>query len=156
MGTMKHSSPKMIETVEKLALPLCNAHNFELVHIEYQRETTGRILRVFIDHPEGITLDHCSTFSRELSDLLDIYVTIPEKYTLEVSSPGIERPLSKLKDFERFQGKTAKIRLDAPMDGQKTFTGVLQGISGENVLLQTQAKEVSLPFSQITKARLVI
>lgn len=152
---MKNSSQKIIETIEGLAAPLCSAHALELVHIEYQREPVGRILRIFIDHLEGITLDRCSVFSRELSDLLDVYLDVPEKYTLEVSSPGLERPLSKPRDFERFQGKMAKIRLTATIDGQKTFTGVLQGVSGENVILQTQMKEVSLPFSQIAKAHLV-
>ena len=153
MSTTKKTTQK----IEEIAVPICDSQGLELVHVEYQREPSGRILRIFLDHPNGITVDKCSAFSRALSDVLDVYDTVDEKYTLEVSSPGIERPISKKRDFERFEGKTAKIRLTSAIDGQKTFTGTLLGVSGENVLLRTQQeKEVALPLADIAKARLAI
>ena len=151
------TTKKTVQKVEEVAEPICVSQGLELVHVEYQREPSGRVLRVFIDHPDGIGLDQCTAFSRALSDVLDVYETVEEAYTLEISSPGIERPISKPKDFERFEGKTAKIRMTSAIDGQKTFTGTLLGVSGENVLLRTQQeKEVALPLADIAKARLVI
>ena len=152
---MNNGNKKIVQKIEEIAEPVCVSQGLELVHVEYRKEPSGRVLRIFLDHPEGITVDRCSAFSRALGDLLDVYGEIEDKYTLEVSSPGIERPLSKKKDFERFQGQMAKILLATAIDGQKTFTGVLMGISEDTVRLQAKENEVALPFDEITKAHLV-
>ena len=98
------------------------------MHLEYRRESGGVILRIYIDKPGGVTLDNCTSVSRQLDDLLDIHFEELPPYTLEVSSPGIDRPLVKKGDYEKFKGKTAKIKTKTPVNGQKNFTGVLSGI----------------------------
>jgi len=145
----------MIAQANKIADPLCKAEGVELVHIEYQRETRGRILRLYIDKPGGITLDDCVRISRQFSDLLDAKIETEEPYSLEVSSPGPDRPLGNAVDFEKFKGNVAKIKTNLPVDGQKKFKGVLLGISEGTVKLMINEKTVAIPFQDITKARLV-
>jgi ribosome maturation factor RimP len=146
---------KIIAQVETLAAPLCDAEGIELVYIEYQRESGGRVLRVYIDRAGGVTLDDCTKISRQLSDLLDVYIDSSDAYSLEVSSPGPDRPLGREKDFKRFEGNVAKIKTHQPIDGQKNFTGVLLGESEGVVKLLVNQKTVAIPFQNITKARLV-
>ena len=145
----------MVTQANKLAAPLCEAEGVELVHIEYQRETGGRILRLYIDKPGGVTLDDCVIVSRQISDLLDVKIETEETYRLEVSSPGPDRPLGNALDFEKFKGNVAKIKTHQPVDGQKNFKGVLLGISEGTVKLLVNEKTVAIPFQEITKARLV-
>lgn len=145
----------MVTQANKLAAPLCEAEGVELVHIEYQQETGGRILRLYIDKPGGVTLDDCVIVSRQLSDLLNVKIETEETYRLEVSSPGPDRPLGNALDFEKFKGNVAKIKTHQPVDGQKNFKGVLLGISEGTVKLLVNEKTVAIPFQEITKARLV-
>jgi ribosome maturation factor RimP len=149
------SRAKMITQANKLAAPLCEAEGVELVHIEYQRETGGRILRLYIDKPGGITLEDCVSVSHQFSDLLNVKIETEESYSLEVSSPGPDRPLGNPLDFEKFKGNVAKIKTHQPVDGQKNFKGVLLGISEGTVKLLVNEKTVVIPFQEITKARLV-
>ena len=149
------SRAKMVTQANKLAAPLCEAEGVELVHIEYQQETGGRILRLYIDKPGGVTLDDCVIVSRQISDLLDVKIETEETYRLEVSSPGPDRPLGNALDFEKFKGNVAKIKTHQPVDGQKNFKGVLLGISEGTVKLLVNEKTVAIPFQEITKARLV-
>ena len=146
---------EIVSRVWKLAEPLCAAEGVELIHIEYQRESGGRILRLYIEKPGGVSLDDCSAVSQQLSDILDIKLETEAAYTLEVSSPGPERPLSRASDFDRFRGYTAKIRVSRPINGQKNFTGVLAGYSDDTVWLSIGTETVGIARSQITKARLV-
>jgi len=148
-------SEKFIARVNKLALPLCEAEGIELVHVEYQREAGGRKLRLYIDKPGGITLSDCAYINRQFGDILDITLESNESYSLEVSSPGPERPLGSKIDFERFQGEAVKIKTNKPIDGQKNFKGVLLGISEEVVKLLINEKTVVIPFHEIDRARLV-
>ncbi len=174
-----------VREISLIAEPLCEAEGMELVHVEYLRETGGRVLRMYIDSPGGVTLDDCVRISRQLSDLLDVSLTDSgaeenEQYSLEVSSPGPDRPLGKESDFERFKGNKAKIKTAKPSDKagntrpqkQKTYKGVLLGISeapqisGQILEQVSQSSEifvnllingetVSIPFREITRARLV-
>jgi ribosome maturation factor RimP len=147
---------QIINKVWDLAEPLCESEQIELVYVQYQREPGGRILRVYIDKPGGVGLNDCMYFSRQLSDVLDIYLEIDTSYSLEVSSPGTNRPLGRLQDFERFKGKMAKIKSTRAIDGQKNFKGVLLGVVDENIKLQAENnKNVEIPFADIVKARLV-
>ena len=141
--------------MEALAEPLCASENLELVHIEYQRESGGRVLRVYIDRPQGIALDDCVNVSRQLNDLLDVHLDNIGPYNLEVTSPGPERPLSKLRDYEKFKGRLAKIKTLQPINGQKNFTGIIVGSIEERVSLSLNKKTVVIPFGDISKARLV-
>lgn len=146
---------KIIKQVETHADPLCRSEGLELVHVEYQRESGGRILRLYIDRPEGVTLDDCVNVSRQLNDLLDVYLDEIGPYNLEVTSPGPERPLSKLQDYERFKGRMAKIKAIKPINKQKNFTGIILGITAEQIKLSSKQQTVVIPFEDISKARLV-
>jgi len=144
-----------LATVIRLAEPLCNAEGAELVHVEYQREPGGLTLRLFIDKPGGVTLDDCVAISRQLEDILDVHLRDVPPYRLEVSSPGIDRPVGKLEDYIRFQGRRAKIRVGTAVNGRKNFTGVLAGVAGERIQLQVDKETFSLDFYDITRARLI-
>jgi len=139
----------------ELAEPLCLSEGMELIHVEFQRESGGRILRLYIDKPGGVNVDDCATVSSQLGDILDIKLDTEFPYTLEVSSPGIDRPLSRISDFEKFTGNTAKIRTAYPINNQKNFKGVLRGVLDDNIALQTDTETVMIPFRDITKAKLV-
>ena len=125
-----------------------------MVHLEYQREAGGRILRLFIDRPGGVTLDDCVHISRQSSDLLDVYLENTGPYRLEVSSPGPNRPLGKRLDFDRFKGSRVKIKSAQPVDGQKKFKGVLMGIFEDVVKLLVDGKIACIPYQEIITARL--
>ncbi len=157
-----HSSPvvgatanPIVSRVWQLTEPLCLGEGMELVHVEYQREPAGRILRVYMDKPGGVTLDDCVNVSRQLSDILDVGLDTQAAYRLEVSSPGLQRPLGRLSDFERFSGCRAKIRTAKPIDGQKNFTGALAGIEGLSVRIEMDNQTKDIAFDNITKAHLL-
>lgn len=139
----------------RLAEPLCRANGFELVHVEYQREPGGLTLRIYLDQPGGITLDDCVNMSRQLEDVLDVHEADLPPYRLEVSSPGINRPLGKLSDFERFKGRRAKIRMVTAVGGQKNFTGTLAGVTDQRVRLLVGEETLDLNINDIARARLV-
>jgi ribosome maturation factor RimP len=145
----------IIKQVETLAEPLCDSEGLELVHVEYQRESAGRILRLYIDRAGGVALDDCVNVSRQLNDLLDVYLDEIGSYNLEVSSPGPERPLSKPQDYERFKGCRAKIRTRQPINDQKNFTGIILGAAADQIKLSLNEKTVVIPYGNISKARLV-
>jgi ribosome maturation factor RimP len=146
---------EIISQVKHLAEQLCEAESMELVHVEYQREAAGRILRLYIDKPGGVSLDDCVNINRQLGDLLDINLEHLGPYNLEVSSPGTDRPLGKQSDYERFKGNVARIKTSKPIDGQKNFKGILSGASDGKVTLVIEDKSVAIPFDKISRARLV-
>lgn len=151
-----HKAQKeVIALVNTLAEPLCENEGMELVHVEYQRESAGWVLRLYIDRSGGVMLEDCSRVSRQLGDLLDVRVENIGPYNLEVSSPGVDRPLGKLSDYERFKGNIARIRTSMPVDGQKNFKGILSGLGAGVVKLLIDDKTVAIPFQTITRARLV-
>jgi ribosome maturation factor RimP len=155
---------RVVEKIEQLLLPVVEDLNLELVDVEYQREERGWVLRVYLDRDGGINLDHCAEASREFSTLLDVEDIVDTVYNLEVSSPGLERPLKKIADFERFSGQPAKIKScracdpDGRGQNRKVFTGVLQGVrDGQVVMLQSDKKggEVVFDLKDVDKANLV-
>jgi ribosome maturation factor RimP len=155
----KSKGPKeneVIKSVWDLAEPLCLSEGMELVQVEYHREPGGRILRIYIDRPGNVTLNDCTVISRQLSDVLDVYLgnNIPP-YHLEVSSPGGQRPLSRLKDFERFKGRKARIRIKMPMNGRRNFMGILEGCSNDIVHLKVGTERIDVIYQNIAKAKLV-
>jgi len=142
--------------IRRIAESLCESEGIELVHLEYRREPGGVILRIYIDKPGGVTMDNCTSVSRQIDDLLDIHFEELPPYTLEVSSPGIDRPLVKKGDYEKFEGKTATVRTKTPINGQKNFTGVLSGVSGESLKLAIDGKIVKIPLDEIIRGRLAV
>jgi len=141
--------------VNSLAKPVCDAEGLELVHTEYQMEPGGKVLRLYIDKPDGITIDDCAAISRQVSDLLDIYIESDHRYRLEVSSPGSNRPLTKQEDYNRFKDHLVRLQSARSIDGQKKFKGTLTGIKDGIVTLTVVEKSVAIPFEDITKARLI-
>jgi ribosome maturation factor RimP len=145
----------IIEQVEKIAKPLCIAEGMELVHIEYQYEPGGLVMRIYIDKPGRVTLDDCVLISRQLNDLLDIHLEGNAAYSLEVSSPGSDRPLTGIDDFQRFRGELARIKTMEPIEGRRNFKGVLAGTSDGNVNIKVENRVFSIPCKGIKRARLV-
>ena len=124
---------KSIEaTIEEIVQPIVDAKNFEIVDIEYVKEAGEYYLRVYLDKEGGISLSDCEVVSRELSEILDKKDPIKDNYFLEVSSPGLDRPLKKDKDFERYKGRDVEIKLYKPMNGSKQFEGELVGLTEDN------------------------
>ncbi len=151
------------EKIEEVVTPVLEDLGLELVDLEYKCEQHGWVLRFYLDKEGGITLDDCADASREISSLLDVEDVIQTAYNLEVSSPGIERPLKKLKDFERFIGQQVKIKshdlITLPGAGKpvKTLAGTLTGVDGETILVtlsDRESTEVGIELSQIEKANL--
>lgn len=146
---------KVVKQIWSLAGPLCESEGLELIQVEYQRESAGRILRLYVDKPDGIKLDDCVGVSRQMSDILDVNLEGVGPYSLEVTSPGPERPLAKKEDFDKFKGKRAKIKIYQTLNGRKNFTGVLLGISGDEVSLQIDGQIITFAYADISKARLI-
>lgn len=124
---------------------------YELV--DFETSPRARLLRIFIDKPEGITVDDCATVSNHLTRLFAVENIDYDR--LEVSSPGLDRPLKKAADFERFAGQDVQLRLRMPIANQRNFAGVLQGLKDGVVTLETEKGPVEVPFEEIEKARLV-
>jgi len=141
--------------VRRLSEPVCAVEGAELVHVEYQREARGRVLRLYIDRPGGVTLDDCARVSRQLGDLLDVQLETEGPYRLEVSSPGVDRPLGLPTDFDRFKGREATIRTVRPRDGRRQFKGELGGMVDDDVVLQAREGTFRIPLEEILRARLV-
>jgi len=148
---------KVLAAIEEYAEPLLESMGIELVEMQFRREGHGWVLRLFIDKAEGgVTIDDCAAVSREISTWLDVEDLIEYAYHLEVSSPGLERPLKKVKDFQRFAGREARVKLREPLDGQKVFIGTIDSVDEEKVVLVSDGKPVDLMFENISKARLVL
>lgn len=151
------------DQVAALVEPILDDLGFELVDLVYRRETSDWVLRVYIDKDGGVTLDDCVLVSREVGALLEVEDVIPSAYRLEVSSPGLDRPLKKSADFDRFAGRLAKIKMLESLDPdgrgheRKTFVGRLQGLEGESVVLELSDKRgglIRLPLDGIAQANL--
>lgn len=128
----------------------------ELVEIQFRREGHGWVLRLFIDKEEGVTIDDCAAVSREISSYLEVEDLINHAYHLEVSSPGLERPLRKREDFTRFVERLARIKLREPINEQRVLIGTLLGLEGETVLLEMDKETVRIDLENIAKARLTL
>lgn len=144
----------MLGVARPVADSLCDDIGLELVHLEYLRDRGGRIMRLYIDKPGGVTLEDCAQVSRELSDLLDVRLPELGPYHLEVSSPGPNRPLSRPADFDRFRGQRVKIRTRAPIDGRRNFSGTLEGMADGAVRVNLGRGTVAIALEAISKAHL--
>lgn len=140
--------------VARLASPLLEAEGLVLIDVEYRRERNGWTLRLVIDKHGGVTLEDCAAVSRHLGDLLDASSEAVGPYHLEVSSPGLDRPLTKLRHFVHFAGRPVVITTGSSVDGKMTFHGLLKGVSGDLVRLDTGRGTIELAYNDIIKARL--
>ncbi len=138
---------------EQLILPILNEKQFELVDVEYVKEAGDWYLRAYIDKPGGITIDDCEAVSRKLSDLLDEADFIPDAYILEVSSPGITRPLKKDRDYDRNIGKPVEIKLFKAVSGRKEITADLVSYDKDTVTVSEDGNEIVLEKKNISLIR---
>jgi ribosome maturation factor RimP len=136
---------------ERLVEQVVSGLGFELV--DFETSPKGRLMRVFIDIERGVTVDDCATVSNQLTRVFEVENVDYDR--LEVSSPGLDRPLKKAADFERFAGSDVQLRLRMPVGNQRNFVGVLEGLVDGEVRLSTDKGIVSFPFDEIEKARLV-
>jgi len=147
----KDIKEKLLEVVEGVV----TQKKYELVSLEWRRENRGWVLRLYIDKPGGVTVEDCVKVSETVSKMLDEVNLIHHPYLLEVSSPGIERPLTKEEHFERFKGERVEISLKTPVKGRKNFKGLLLGIKEGKVLVELDTGEwVEMDLSNIKKANL--
>jgi ribosome maturation factor RimP len=142
------------ERLIALIEPLLARLGYELVELEYAAGRSQAVLRIFIDTPNGITVDDCERVSREVAALLDVDDPIPTAYTLEVSSPGFDRVLRTPAHFERFVGSRVFVELKAPRAGRRRYTGMLQAAGATGIELEVDKQKVEIPFDEIGKARL--
>lgn len=151
------SKKKVEKITEDLVTPILEEENFELVEVEFKKEGPHRYLRVYIDKPGGITLDDCQKVSEQLSIKLDEVDPIEENYFLEVSSPGLDRPLKKDSDFVKFKGEMVEAKLYEPIDGKKIIEGELIGLKDNNVQLNVaNVGLLEIPRDKIAIIRLLI
>ncbi len=156
-GIENNQRKSLEERVQSLAEQLAASLEMEIVLVEVKGGGNRPILRVYLDRPGGVTLEDCERFSKRFSVLLDVEDWIPFSYTLEVSSPGLDRPLVKEGDFVRFAGSNARVRTRCPIDGQKNFKGKILGVAQGKVTLEVaQGKAVDIAVSAIEKANLII
>jgi ribosome maturation factor RimP len=144
-----------LETIEKLAKPVVESLGYRLIEREFAMEAGRLILRIYIDREGGVTLEDCSTVSRNLSAQLDVEDPVPGKYDLEVSSPGIERPLRYLEDFKRHTGETIKLRTKEPINNRQNYRGTLTNADAQNIYMTIDGTEFTIPFSALLKARII-
>lgn len=167
---MKEEKTDVVQSVRALADPMVEEQGFDLVDVQYRRERNGWILRLFIDKAwqpgadasddslsdrDGITMDDCVLLSREIGALLEISDTIPTAYSLEVSSPGLDRPLIKPLDFERFAGSSIKVKLKVPLDGKRTLKGRLLEYGEGEIKLELNGEPLPVRLDETERITLV-
>lgn len=135
--------------------PVATALGCELWGVEYLAQGRRALLRVYIEKEGGIGVDDCEKVSRQVSSVLDVEDPIQSEYTLEVSSPGMDRPLFKLEQFESNVGETVAVRLRLPFEGRRKFTGLLKGIENDEIVLEVDNEEYVLPYELVDKANIV-
>jgi ribosome maturation factor RimP len=148
---------KIEEIVTEIVLPIAQKHSYELVDVEFIKEGANWYLRVYIDKPGGIHIDDCQIVSHELSEKIDKIDPIEQSYFLEVSSPGLERPLKKDRDFEKYSGELVEMKLFQPVDGRKVFEGELQGLKDNIISIkQDNGELIGFEKDKVSKVRRVI
>jgi ribosome maturation factor RimP len=151
-----------VERIREAANRVVESHGLEVFDVQLRRESTGWIVRVFIDRPgpsgtpeDSVGVEDCAAVSRELSTILDVEEPLDRAYTLEVSSPGLDRPLRGARDFERFTGRAAKIVLDEPTDGQSAFAGRIRGLEDGMLVFEAEGRKLHrIALTNIKRARL--
>lgn len=148
---------KIEDTIWKMAEPVVLENGLELIDVEYVKEGAEWYLRLFLDKEgeDGVDLDDCELISRKLSDLLETADPITQAYRLEVSSPGIERPLKRIKDFQRFKGEKVQIKTFSDVEGKKQFIGILGETTEDTVVIEVEDVPIEIPRKKISKANLV-
>ena len=140
------------ERVWKIAEPLVADEGMEMVDVEYRRESHGTVLRLYLDREGGVSLDDLTRVSRQVGDLLDVHEAVPGSYTLEVSSPGINRRLRRADHFQRYLGQKIRVRAHAPLDGRRVFVGLLTAVDADGITVQQDGVPCVIRFTEIAQA----
>ena len=143
------------DELQKLLEPTIEGLGYELTDLEVRLSGRGGLVRLTIDKPDGIDLEDCEKVSQAASALLDVEDPVPGEYSLEVSSPGLDRKLTKVEHFQRFEGETLKISMRFPIEGRRRFRGTLVSSNDENIVVEVDGESHSLPLTMIDTARLV-
>ena len=157
-------SPDVVEHVRTVAARVAASYGLDIFDVQFRREAAGMVLRIQIDRPgpastaeDSVSVDDCAAVSRDLSAVLDVEDIVPTAYTLEVSSPGLDRPLRTVDDFRRFAGRRAKLVMREAVDGQTFFKGQLGGVEGDQVVIDAEDRRRHLvPVGIITRANLEV
>ena len=153
--TMQDSS--IVDRIDKIADKAARENGVEFVHSEVVGNRRNRTVRIYIDKPEGVSIEDCSNVSRSVETVIDAEDFIPSAYVLEVSSPGLERPLFTLDDFERFAGKKAKLKTADAINGQANFNGRIAAVEGAEIVFDDKTNgTVRIPFEKVEKANLKV
>ena len=147
----------LTDRIQNLIEPTTGDLGFDIVRVQItgQKKLSMQVM-VERKDGQGMTVDDCATVSRAISAVLDVEDPITDAYTLEVSSPGIDRPLVRIGDFERFKGLEAKVEVHRPLDGRRRFKGLLMGVEGETVRILVNGREMDLPYPDIHRAKLLL
>jgi ribosome maturation factor RimP len=156
--------PDVVEHVRDLAARVAGSLGLDIFDVQFRREAGGMVLRVQVDRPgpsasaeDSVSIDDCARVSRDLSAMLDVEDVVPTAYTLEVSSPGLDRPLRRAEDYQRFVGRRAKLVMRQAIDGQTFFKGTIGGLEGEDVLIDSEnGRRHRVPLAAITRAHLEV
>ena len=149
-------SEQIVSQLREILLPTLDSFGLELVDLEYRLENRGWVLRLFIDKGGGVTVEDCQSVSQHVGDVLDVEDLIEHGYRLEVSSPGLDRPLTREGDFLRFAGNRARISTRDPISNQRNFQGRILGVEDHRVLFEEdQGGKMSIPYQEISRARLI-
>ena len=152
---MANAKSLLIEQIEQIIAPVLQEHGAEQVDCQFVHENGQWILRFFLDKTGGITLDDCAVISEHIGRILDASDVIKQRYSLEVSSPGINRPLKKESDYHRFVGERVDVTLYAPLNGRRHFKGTLQSINAGVVVVEEAPQQTfALPLADVAKAKL--
>lgn len=145
------------ERIDKIAVRAARDNGVEFLYSDIAGSKRNMTVRIYIDKPGGVTIEDCSTVSRDVEAVLDADDFIPSAYVLEISSPGLERPLFSLEDFEKFAGKKAKVKTTEPLNGQANFNGRIATVDGGEIVFDDKTRgEVRIPFEKISKANLKV
>lgn len=144
-----------VELIQELIEPAVEALGYELWGVQHISQGRRSTLCIFIESSKGITVDDCAAVSHQVSGIMDVEDIIPNQYTLEVSSPGLDRPLFKLAHYQRYVGEFIRVRLQVPFDGRRKFTGYLTAIEGDDIIVRVDDEEYVLPIESIDKANII-
>jgi len=147
---MKQAPEHLLELIE----PVVEGLGYECVGVEFNSHPKHGFLRIFIDAEQGVGMEDCTKVSHQVSGVLDVEDPISGEYNLEVSSPGMDRPIFKLKQFEQFVGHTVQVNLFKPVSGRRKITGLIEKVEGSDVYLQQDGQVHKVPFQAMSKARL--
>jgi ribosome maturation factor RimP len=147
----------IVEKIDKIAAVAAKENGVEFVHTEISGTRRNSVVRIYIDKPEGVTIEDCTNVSHAVEAVMDADDFMPAAYVLEVSSPGLERPLFTLADFERFAGKKAKVKTSEPIDGQANFGGRIVAVEASEIVFEDKSNgTVRIPFDKVVKANLKV